>query len=118
MLGGVVLAVLGLILGPPVFRLLFPGQLVPAGWFIAVLVLSSALMGSLFVSAPAVLARSQHLVYTLGWVAAALATIVILLLPFDFTARVVTALLVGPAIGLLVHGSYLLRDTHRSRVTR
>jgi len=112
---GLVLAVVGLFAGPAVFRLLFPGQLSPSGWFIAVLVLSSALVGSLCVSAPAVLARGQHLVYTTGWVAAAVVTVLALILPLDFTLRTVLALTCGPVIGLAVLAVYLVRVRIRER---
>ena len=102
-----VLALAGWLLGPTVFEFLFPGQLKPEGWFIAVLVFSSALVGAMCISAPAVLARSQHFVYTAGWSVAALVTVISLLMPLDFTARTVLALLAGPVAGLVVHGAYL-----------
>lgn len=104
---GVVLAAFGWVLGPPVFQFLFRG-LSPDGWFIAVLVASSALVAALCISAPAALARSLHFAYTLGWFVASLITVVILLLPIDLTARTVLALLCGPTAGLLVHGSFLV----------
>jgi hypothetical protein len=59
------------------------------------------------VTAPAVLARSKHSVYSAGWVAGALVTIATLLLPLDFASRTVWALLAGPIVGLLVHLGYL-----------
>jgi O-antigen/teichoic acid export membrane protein len=119
---GVVLAVVGLFAGPWVFRLLFPGALAPSGWFIMVLVFSSALVGSLCVSAPAVLARGRHFVYSAGWCFAALATVVALVLPLDFTLRTVLALVCGPVIGLGVQGGYLatvwMRERRRSPHTQ
>jgi len=105
---GVVLAALGWLIGPAVFAFLFPGRLVPEGVFIAALVISSALVGAMCVSAPAVLARSQHFVYSLGWVVGALATIGSLLLPLDFSSRTIVALFVGPILGLGVHLGYLV----------
>jgi hypothetical protein len=99
------LAILGC---PAVFAFLFPGRLVPEGLFIAGLVISSAMVGAMCVSAPAVLARSQHFVYSLGWVVGAFATIGALLLPLDFTARTMTALFAGPTLGLFVHLGYLI----------
>jgi hypothetical protein len=116
LIGGFALAALGWLIGPAVFAFLFPGERQPEGWFIAVLVLSSALVAALCVSAPAVLARSQHHVYTAGWLAGAVATIVALVLPLDFTARTVTALFVGPAVGLLVHGTFLVRANRTARM--
>jgi hypothetical protein len=110
---GAVLAALGWWLGPPVFELLFPGQAAPQSWFIAVLVASSALVGALCVTAPAVLSRARHSVFTAGWVVAALATIGFLILPIPFLERTVLALLFGPVCGLLVHTVYLIAAARR-----
>ncbi len=76
--------------------------------FIIILVLSSALVGSLCLSGPAILAKGHHFIYSLGWAVAALTTIAVLVLPFDFMTRVNWALLVGPLSGLLVHYVWLL----------
>jgi O-antigen/teichoic acid export membrane protein len=106
--GGVALAVAGWLFGPAVYHFLFPNKLQPDAPFFAILVGSSALVAALCVTAPAVLARSKHLVYSAGWVAAAVATIVALLLPLDFASRTIAALVVGPSVGLIVHGAYLV----------
>jgi len=110
---GLVLGALAWTLGPTVFAFLYPGQRGPDGLFLAVLVLSSALVGALCISAPAVLARSQHFVYTLGWAVAALLTVIALVLPLDFEVRVYLAILVGPIAGLLVHACYLVASRLR-----
>ena len=112
--GGAVLAVAGWLLGPAVYHLLFPtGD--PDGPFFAILVGSSALVAALCISAPAVLARSQHLVYTAGWVAAAVVTIGALVLPIDFASRTIAALVCGPVVGLVVHATYLVSAGLRER---
>ena len=105
----VVLGIAGWLLGPAVFGFLFPGQLVPEGGFLAILVFSSAIVGMLCITGPAVLARSRHLVYSGGWVVAALVTIAMLLMPLEFSLRTILALLAGPLAGLIVHATYLLR---------
>lgn len=105
---GLVLAAMAWLIGPAVFGFLFPTNPRPGGIFLAGLVLSSALVAALCISAPAVLSRSAHLVYTLGWAVGALATIGSLLLPLDFTTRMTIALFAGPVAGLLVHAGYLL----------
>lgn len=102
-LAGLVIAGLGWWLGPAVFEFLFPGELVPSGELIAVLALSSALVGALCVTAPAALAKSMHGVYTAGWITAALTTVACLLVPISLEARTILALLVGPTCGLAVH---------------
>jgi O-antigen/teichoic acid export membrane protein len=103
-----ILAALGWWLGPSVFGLLFPHDPRPAGWLLAVLVGSSALVAALCVSAAAVLARAEHLVYSLGWVVAAVVTVVALLTPFDLISRTVLALVAGPLAGLIVHAIGLI----------
>jgi O-antigen/teichoic acid export membrane protein len=113
---GIVLAAVGWVIGPAVFGVLFPGEPRPEGWFIAVLVMSSALVGGLFVAGPAVLARSQHFIYASGWTVAASVTVVSLVLPLDFTARTVTALLAGPIAGAAVFAVYLSMAVRRERV--
>ncbi|MES2092852.1 MAG: hypothetical protein V4531_03440 [Actinomycetota bacterium] len=116
--GGAALGLAGWFLGPPVYRFLFPNQLQPDAPFITILVGSSALVAALCITAPAVLARAQHFVYTSGWVAAAVVTIAALMLPIDFASRTLYALVGGPVVGLLVHASYLAAARLReSRVT-
>ena len=101
---GVLLAVAGLALGPSVFALLFPNEPVPPAGFIAALVGSSALVGSMFVTAPALLARSEHGAYVLGWLVAAIVTVLAMFVPLDLVAKTTLALILGPVAGLAVHG--------------
>lgn len=103
-----VLAVAGYLVGPAVFSWLFPEEQTPQAWLVACLVGSSALVGLLCISAPAVLSLANHMVYSLGWLAAAIVTIVCLLLPLEFHERTLVALFAGPVAGLLVHTSYLV----------
>ncbi|MFE6963787.1 hypothetical protein ACFVAJ_01660 [Agromyces sp. NPDC057679] len=110
---GALLALLGWLFGPAVFEVLFPGEPVPSGALIAVLAASSALVGALCVTAPAVLSRARHSIFTAGWVTAALATVACLLLPIGLEARTMLALLVGPAAGLTVHVVFLAFSRER-----
>src|SRR4029078_2112816 len=89
------------------FTCLSPSEGVPEAWVIATFVASSALVGALCVSAPAVLSRNAHSAFTAGWVVAALTTVLCLLLPLPFLERTMLALLIGPAAGVLLHGIYL-----------
>jgi O-antigen/teichoic acid export membrane protein len=95
------------LLGPWIFVLLFPKNPAPEAWLLAVLVLSSALVASMCISAAALLARSQHLAFSLGWVTAAVVTVGCELAPTDLVSRTLLALLVGPMVGLIVHVSFL-----------
>ena len=115
---GLVLAVAGWLLGSTVFGLLFPGELVPEGWFLAVLVISSMLVGALCVTGSAVLSRAHHAAYTGGWVSSALVTIAMLVLPVDITTKTILALLVGPLAGLVVHGASLSAGRRTVRALR
>jgi hypothetical protein len=116
--GGAVLAVAGWLLGPVIYGLISPTGPQPDGTFFAILVGSSVLVAALCISAPALLARSQHLVYTAGWVCAAVVTIVVLQLPLDFATRIITALIAGPVVGLIVHGTALAALALRNRRAR
>ncbi|MBK4346455.1 hypothetical protein [Lacisediminihabitans changchengi] len=116
--GGAVLAFGGWLLGPAIYGLISPTGPQPDGPFFAILVASSALVAALCITAPAVLARSQHLVYTAGWVAGAVVTVAALLLPLDFATRTICALVAGPIVGLLVHGTYLVSAGLRERRAR
>lgn len=104
---GALLAGLAYLIGPAVFDLVFAGRVTPEAWLLATFVASSALVGALCVSAPAVLSRNAHTAFTAGWVAAAVSTVLCLLLPLEFIERTVLALLVGPTVGILLHGVYL-----------
>lgn len=100
---GIVLCALGWFVGPAVFAWLFPGEPVPDGWFVAALVASSALVAAVYVSGSVVLARAQHLAYSVGWLVGAVATMTLLVLPVDFATRTILALLVAPVAALAVH---------------
>jgi len=111
--GGALLALVAALIGPVVFELLYPGQIELAGWFYAVLVLSSALIGGLIVTGSAVLAVGMHRAYTLGWVVAALVTIGSFALTGDLLTRVVIAVVAGPVAGSAVQLGFLLARYRR-----
>jgi len=111
--GGALLALVAALIGPVVFELLYPGQIELAGWFYAVLVLSSALIGGLIVTGSAVLAVGMHRAYTLGWVVAALVTIGSFALTGDLLTRVVIAVVAGPVAGSAVQLGFLLARHRR-----
>jgi hypothetical protein len=67
------------------------------------LVLGAGLVAVLTVTGAAAVALDHHTVYLAGWIAATIATVAALLLPGGLEQRVVTSLLVGPAVGVVVH---------------
>ena len=106
--GGAAVAVLGWWFGPQVFEWVVGEPVGFDGGFIAILVGSSVLVAALSAVAAALLARSQHRAYSIGWAVAAIATIAVCFLPIDFLPRIAAALLVGPVAGLAVHVGFLL----------
>lgn len=113
--GGVVLALAGWWLGPPVFELVSGAPVTLEGGIIAVMVASSALVGALSVSGSAVLGRGGHLAYSAGWLVAALATVVIMVLPVDdILLRVGIATVAAPVLGLAVHAGWLVGTGRRT----
>jgi hypothetical protein len=106
--GAVVFGIGGALFGQAIFSWFAGESIQLSGGFIAMLVGSSALVGALCVSGAAVLARSQHFIYSAGWVLAAFATIVGLALPIGFFDRVTVALIAGPIVGLITHLLWLV----------
>lgn len=88
--------------GPWALRLVNPDYHVDGPVF-AGLVLGAGLVAVLTVTGAAAVALDHHTVYLAGWIAATVTTLGVLLLPGMLEARVVTSLLVGPAVGVLVH---------------
>ncbi|WP_345064660.1 hypothetical protein [Leifsonia kafniensis] len=113
--GAVGAVVAGLIV-PPLLTL-FPGGYALDGFVIAGLVATSALLGVLCLSGPLALARSQHGVFTAGWVVAAVASVLLLLVPGDLAGRMLFALAIGPLLGVATHltGLFLAGRTSAQR---
>ncbi|WP_020075418.1 hypothetical protein [Cryocola sp. 340MFSha3.1] len=89
--------------GEPVMRFVFGPQFDLDAGVLAALIASSGLIGGLFVSGSAVLARNLHGLYAAGWVAASLVTLALLFLPLPLPQRAALALAAGPAVGLATH---------------
>jgi O-antigen/teichoic acid export membrane protein len=71
--------------------------------FLALLTTSSASTALLALTGSAVLAASKHTYYTLGWLTAALATTLLMLLPLQPETKTVLALSAGPIFGICIH---------------
>jgi hypothetical protein len=67
------------------------------------LVLGAGLVAVLTVTGAAAVALDHHVVYLAGWIAATVTTLAMLLVPWGLDERVVSSLLVGPAVGVAVH---------------
>ena len=90
-------------LGPAVSRLVlgpkFAGEPI---WFVCFFV-SSIFVGGLTVLGVALVASDMHYWSVAGWVIAALVTIAVLSLPVGLESRLMSATLLGPVLGCLVH---------------
>ena len=104
--GIVVLTLVGALaawpVGPWAMRIVNPEFHVDGPVFVG-LVLGAGLVAVLTVTGAAAVALDHHVVYLAGWIAATVATVITLLLPGGLDQRVVTSLLVGPAVGVVVH---------------
>ncbi len=89
-------------IGPWAMRVVNPDFHVDGPVF-AGLVLGAGLVAVLTVTGAAAIALDHHTVYLAGWIAATIATVATLLLLGGLEQRVVTSLLVGPAVGVVVH---------------
>lgn len=107
--GVVVISGVAALFGPAIMAWLYPHVLTLGSVDFAVIVLGGGLTGIMCVTGQAVLAAARHREYTAGWIVSAAATIVVLLLPFDVHTRILTALVVGPALGVLVHLAAIAR---------
>lgn len=90
------------LVGPWFLRLVDPTYLVSAPVF-GGLVLAAGMVGILTLTGTAALAADRHADYAAGWLLAGIVGIAALWLPGELGARVVTALLLGPALGAALH---------------
>lgn len=95
-------ALLAYPLGPAVLSLLNPDYEI-AGATFSLLVVAAGLVALLTLSGAASLALEHHTAYVVGWVAATVVTMAILVLPGSMETRTVVALLVGPLVGIPIH---------------
>jgi hypothetical protein len=89
--------------GAPVFDFVSGRTVGVDGAFLVVLVASSGLVAMLQATGAYLVAESRHGAYSLGLIAAAVATFGLVLIDRDFDDRVSLSLLVAPALGLAVH---------------
>lgn len=112
----VVLASVAALIGPWILTGVFGRNFIVGPLPVFGLVASSGLVAAMCVSGPAALAVSRHGIYVGGWTLAMIVTIGVLLLPALIDTRVILALTLGPAAGLLLH-QLALRGVD-ARVTR
>lgn len=99
---GLVLAAVVAWVGPPLLGLLRPEYHMSA-WLLAGLTLDATALALISVTGTFVLAARRHVWYMVGWLAAIAACVGFLLTPIGLEHRVVVALLIGPAVGTVLH---------------
>ena len=109
---GAVGALAAYLVGPLLFRLIYPPaagaegayEAAASGITLGALVFASALLALMTLSGNMALAVNQHRIYLAGWVVAAVVTLgLAFLLPTPLVPRAVVALAVGPVCGFVVH---------------
>jgi O-antigen/teichoic acid export membrane protein len=119
-LGGVLIvtfaaSALAFALGPDIIVFFYGEEYSVSAAVVGLIVASSGLTAALCVTGPAVLARGQHGAFLAGWLGAALAMTLILLMPLPMAPRAIGALAFGPLIGLLIHLGALILGARQSR---
>lgn len=109
---GAVGAVAAYLVGPLLFRLIYPPaagaesayEAAASGITLGALVFASALLALMTLSGNMALAVNQHRIYLAGWVVAAAVTLSLaFLVPASLVPRAIVALAVGPVCGFVVH---------------
>lgn len=109
---GAVGALAAYLVGPLLFRLIYPPaagaesayEAAASGITLGALVFASALLALMTLSGNMALAVNQHRIYLAGWVVAAAVTLSLaFLIPVPLVPRAIVALAVGPVCGFVVH---------------
>lgn len=109
---GAVGALAAYLVGPLLFRLIYPPaagaesayEAAASGITLGALVFTSALLALMTLSGNMALAVNQHRIYLAGWVVAAAVTLSLaFLIPAPLVPRAIVALAVGPVCGFVVH---------------
>ncbi len=106
---GVVFVLIAGLLGPWLMRAAFGADYHVDGALLAWLTAAAITIALLTLTGAAAVAAALHRSYSLGWVGATVASILLLLLPLDLETRTVVALLFGPLVGIAVHLAALAR---------
>ncbi|WP_407655579.1 hypothetical protein [Amycolatopsis rhabdoformis] len=116
---GVVGALVGLLIGPWLVKLLFGANYASAeGWWVAGMVWGAVLLTALQLMTAVLVARTQANKVLVTWAVVAVSTaLVLVLLPGDTILRAVVGLAVGPTVGLVVAAAFVLRRPGNVRAT-
>lgn len=98
------------VLGPWLLEVMLTAEYRVGSGVLAVLVIAAAELAVITLTGALALALNRHRLYAAGWVVALAASVAMLVLPGSLTQRAVVSLLVGPAVGAVVHLLGLRRD--------
>jgi O-antigen/teichoic acid export membrane protein len=101
---GVAASLAAAVVGPWLLRVLFGSAYGVPGPVLAGLTLGATALAVLTMTGAAVLATGQHTLYAVGWLAATVTSLALLLVPLSIEGRAVLALAVGPLVGIVIHG--------------
>jgi O-antigen/teichoic acid export membrane protein len=101
------------VLGPWLLRTGFGAEYRADGALLAWLTGAAIAIALLTLTGAATVAAALHRAYSLGWVGATIASVLLLLLPLELETRTVVALLCGPLVGIAVHLAALSRLSTR-----
>ena len=87
-------------LGSALFAIVSDEELLITGEIFAVIFISAGLFAMMIVSSTPILARGYHFVYSLGWLVSATATVLLILGPGELVDRLISAIILGPLLGL------------------
>lgn len=104
---------LAALMGPWVMATVFGPSYANSSLVLGLLVSAAAFLALLVLGGAIALALDEHTVNTVGWYLALAVSIAILLLPIDLTTRTILALMIGPAVGSIVHFIFILRSLRR-----
>jgi O-antigen/teichoic acid export membrane protein len=96
-------------LGPWLLRAGFGPEYRADGSLLAWLTAAAVMIALLTLTGAAAVAAALHRAYSVGWVGATVASVLLLLLPLGLETRTVIALLCGPLVGIAVHLGALAR---------
>lgn len=114
-IGTAVFAGVTALFGEQVFVWLFGDKVRQVSDLLVPLVCASGMIAGLFVTGPAVLSRDNHAAYMTGWVVSAVVATGWVLMPWAIGDRVVAALVIGPAAGLIIHIASVVRGAAQRR---
>ena len=113
-LGALGVLVAGLV-GPWFLRTAFGPQYQADGALLAWLTAAAVAIALLTLTGAAAVAAALHRAYAAGWLAATLASALLLLLPLTLEVRTVVALMCGPLLGIATHLVALAGDSPAGR---